>query len=196
MPVRVEITDEKDTAEAYGVSKAHCERIVQEQFGSEVLAPGKPDDPAQFVGVRDLAEFMVRMIRRRRAACTTWLVRVLLTLASATACYRYTPIPLAAVRPTENVQVSLTAEASTRLVKELGTFSARMDLFLARPEVVAVHRRVFSRTRTALATVGAIALFSAIVSTVVQSGDPNVPDGALPPPPPVGARLTLRIPLP
>ena len=71
-----------------------------------------------------------------------------------------------------------------------------MDLFLARSEVVAVHRRVFSRTRTALATVGAIALFSAIVSTVVQSGDPNVPDGVLPPPPPVGARLTLRIPLP
>lgn len=156
------------------------------------------------------------------------MVLVLLTLASATACYRYTPIPLAAVRPNENVQVSLTAEASTRLVKELGTFSARlegplapakgdsvsvsmligrqfqgvqlesarMDLFLARSEVVAVHRRVFSRTRTTLATVGAIALFSAIVSTVVQSGDPNVPDGVLPPPPPVGARLTLRIPLP
>ena len=156
------------------------------------------------------------------------MVFVLLTLASATACYRYTPISLAAVRPNENVQVSLTPEASTRLVKELGTFSARlegplapakgdsvsvsmligrqfqgvqlesarMDLFLARPEVVAVHRRVFSRPRTALATVGAIALFSAIVSTVVQSGDPNVPDGVLPPPPPVGARFTLRIPLP
>jgi 2'-hydroxyisoflavone reductase len=93
LPVRVEITDEKDTAEAYGVSKAQCERIVQEQFGGralimrpnyivgpgdttdrfpywpvrmarggEVLAPGTPDDPAQFVDVRDLAEFMVRMI--------------------------------------------------------------------------------------------------------------------------------------
>ena len=155
------------------------------------------------------------------------MVLVLLTLASATACYRYLPIPLAAVRPNEDVQVSLTAEASTRLVKELGTFSARlegplapakgdsvsvsvligrqyqgvqlesarMELFLARPEVVAVHRRVFSRTRTALSTLGAIALFSAVVRTVVQSGDPNGADGELPPPPPVGARFTLRIPL-
>lgn len=30
--------------------------------GGEVLAPGKPGDPSQFVDVRDLTEFMVRMV--------------------------------------------------------------------------------------------------------------------------------------
>lgn len=152
---------------------------------------------------------------------------LLVALSGATACYRYSPIPLAAVRPNEDVQLTLSPDAATRLVKELGTYtsrlegplsrqkgdsvsvsvligrqyqgveleSARMDLFLARPEVVGVRRREFSRTRTALATVGAIALFSVVVSTVVQSGDPNLPEGELPPPPPAGARFTVRIPL-
>lgn len=93
MPVRAEPTDANDTAEAYGVSKAQCERAVQQQFGGraliirpnyivgpgdttdrfpywpvrmarggEVLAPGTAEDPAQFVDVRDLVEFMLRLL--------------------------------------------------------------------------------------------------------------------------------------
>jgi 2'-hydroxyisoflavone reductase len=34
--------------------------------GGEVLAPGKADDPAQIIDVRDLAEFMVKLIEDRR----------------------------------------------------------------------------------------------------------------------------------
>ena len=34
--------------------------------GGEVLAPGKKDDPAQFVDVRDLAEFMVRLVENKQ----------------------------------------------------------------------------------------------------------------------------------
>ncbi|MBI3568217.1 MAG: NAD-dependent epimerase/dehydratase family protein [Gemmatimonadetes bacterium] len=35
--------------------------------GGEVLAPGKVDDPAQLIDVRDLAEFMVRLLEDRRS---------------------------------------------------------------------------------------------------------------------------------
>lgn len=35
--------------------------------GGEVLAPGRANDPAQFVDVRDLAEFMVHLLERERA---------------------------------------------------------------------------------------------------------------------------------
>ena len=35
--------------------------------GGEVLAPGRRDDPAQFIDVRDLAEFMVKLIEDKRA---------------------------------------------------------------------------------------------------------------------------------
>lgn len=34
--------------------------------GGEVLAPGKPDDPMQMIDVRDLAEFMVRLLEDKR----------------------------------------------------------------------------------------------------------------------------------
>ncbi len=34
--------------------------------GGEVLAPGKPDDPMQIVDVRDLAEFMVRILENKQ----------------------------------------------------------------------------------------------------------------------------------
>jgi len=34
--------------------------------GGEVLAPGKPDDPMQLIDVRDLAEFMVRLLENRQ----------------------------------------------------------------------------------------------------------------------------------
>lgn len=35
--------------------------------GGEVLAPGRADDPAQFVDVRDLAEFMVRLVENKQS---------------------------------------------------------------------------------------------------------------------------------
>jgi 2'-hydroxyisoflavone reductase len=35
--------------------------------GGEVLAPGRRDDPVQFIDVRDLAEFMVRLLEDQRA---------------------------------------------------------------------------------------------------------------------------------
>jgi 2'-hydroxyisoflavone reductase len=35
--------------------------------GGEVLAPGRRDDPAQFIDVRDLAEFMVRLVEDKRS---------------------------------------------------------------------------------------------------------------------------------
>jgi 2'-hydroxyisoflavone reductase len=35
--------------------------------GGEVLAPGKRDDPAQFIDVRDLAEFMVRLLEHNES---------------------------------------------------------------------------------------------------------------------------------
>lgn len=35
--------------------------------GGEVLAPGRADDPSQFIDVRDLAEFMVRLVEQQRA---------------------------------------------------------------------------------------------------------------------------------
>ncbi len=34
--------------------------------GGEVLAPGKPDDPMQIIDVRDLAEFMVRILENKQ----------------------------------------------------------------------------------------------------------------------------------
>ena len=37
--------------------------------GGEVLAPGTPDDPVQFVDVRDLAEWIVRCAEMRRVGC-------------------------------------------------------------------------------------------------------------------------------
>jgi 2'-hydroxyisoflavone reductase len=35
--------------------------------GGDVLAPGKRDDPAQFIDVRDLAEFMVRLLEQKES---------------------------------------------------------------------------------------------------------------------------------
>ncbi len=35
--------------------------------GGEVLAPGKHDDPSQFIDVRDLAEFMIRLIEEKKS---------------------------------------------------------------------------------------------------------------------------------
>jgi 2'-hydroxyisoflavone reductase len=35
--------------------------------GGEVLAPGRPDDPVQFIDVRDLAEFMLHLLERAQS---------------------------------------------------------------------------------------------------------------------------------
>jgi 2'-hydroxyisoflavone reductase len=35
--------------------------------GGEVLAPGRPNDPVQFIDVRDLAEFMMRLLEEQRS---------------------------------------------------------------------------------------------------------------------------------
>lgn len=35
--------------------------------GGEVLAPGRADDPSQFIDVRDLAEFLVRLLEQQRS---------------------------------------------------------------------------------------------------------------------------------
>jgi len=97
-PVRLEIKDEKDGSETYGVRKSQCERLTLEAFGNggivvrptyivgpgdttdrfpywpvrlarggETLAPGKKDDPVQIIDVRDLVEFMVKLIEDKRS---------------------------------------------------------------------------------------------------------------------------------
>ncbi len=89
----LEVSDEQDESEKYGVSKARCERTVGQTFGDrgvvvrpsyivgpgdttdrfpywpvrfekggEVLAPGRRDDPVQWIDVRDLAAFMLRLL--------------------------------------------------------------------------------------------------------------------------------------
>jgi 2'-hydroxyisoflavone reductase len=39
--------------------------VVRMQRGGEVLAPGTPDDPVQFIDARDLAEWVIRMAENR-----------------------------------------------------------------------------------------------------------------------------------
>ena len=72
--------------------------------------------------------------------------------------------------------------------------NVRQTLFLGRTEVVEVRRRELSRSRTALAAGGALAVFVVLVNSVIQQGDPD-PPGEDPPPPPPGIRAVLfRIP--
>jgi 2'-hydroxyisoflavone reductase len=94
----LDLRDEKDGSETYGVNKATCEKIVTETFGDrglvvrpgyivgpgdtsdrfpywpvrfakggEILAPGRKDDPVQFVDVRDLAEFDLLLLEEGRS---------------------------------------------------------------------------------------------------------------------------------
>ncbi len=42
------------------------QRVAQERLGGEVLAPGRPDLPVQFIDARDLAEWTVRTAEERR----------------------------------------------------------------------------------------------------------------------------------
>jgi 2'-hydroxyisoflavone reductase len=93
----LDLKDEKDGSEVFGVNKAKCEQQVRDIFrerysvvrpsyivgpgdtsdrfpywpvrlkqGGEVFAPGKKDDPVAFIDVRDLAEFMVKVIEENR----------------------------------------------------------------------------------------------------------------------------------
>ena len=97
-PPHLEVADEKDGSETYGVNKARCEKIVADTFGDrglvvrpgyivgpgdtsdrfpywpvrfakggEILAPGRPDDPVQFIDVRDLAEFMLLLHEKQHS---------------------------------------------------------------------------------------------------------------------------------
>lgn len=74
--------------------------------------------------------------------------------------------------------------------------ATRMPLFVARTEVVDVRRRQFSRTRSVLATAGALMLFGIVVGTVSQAGDPNPPRDDPTTPPPVGVRIGMRLRFP
>lgn len=73
--------------------------------------------------------------------------------------------------------------------------STRQTLFLGRSEVVQVQRRELSRSRTALATAGILAVFALVVNSVVQIGDEN-PSGEEPPPPPPPSGFVGRIRIP
>jgi hypothetical protein len=42
-------------------------------------------------------------------------------------CYRYVPVDIAAIRPTEDVRVQVTESAAVRLVKEFGTYLTALE---------------------------------------------------------------------
>lgn len=97
-PLRAPIAPEIDhsTEETYGAAKVACEQAVGEDAficraglivgpedptgrftywparldrGGEVLAPGTPDDPVQFIDVRDLAQWIVHAAQTRLTGC-------------------------------------------------------------------------------------------------------------------------------
>jgi len=87
--------DDEDVSQYYGELKAMCERVVRERpsaivrpglvvgphdptgrftywphriaRGGDVLAPGSPDDAVQFIDVRDLGDWIVRLGEERTA---------------------------------------------------------------------------------------------------------------------------------
>ncbi len=62
--------------------------------------------------------------------------------------------------------------------------SGWQTMFLGRGEVVQVHRRELSRTRTVALGVGGVAMFALLANSVVQWLDPNPSSNEEPPPPP------------
>ena len=98
--------------------------------------------------------------------------------------------------PHDSVSISVPV---TRVYRGRTVDSGRQTLFLGRGEVVRVERRELSRGRTIAAAVGAVAVFAALVSGVVQWLDPNPPTDETPqPPPPAGSirsRGSIRIPI-
>jgi hypothetical protein len=74
---------------------------------------------------------------------------------------------------------------------------ANQSLFLGRSEVVDVRQRKFSRSRSALTTVGVVVGFVAMTKAIIAIADPNPDSDGLPPPPPPGmARVPVRRPVP
>jgi hypothetical protein len=74
--------------------------------------------------------------------------------------------------------------------------SAPQVLYLAKPEILEIRRRQLSRRRTVIASAATVAVFGALVATVVAMTDPNPgsDDGLPPPPPPAGRRVPARMP--
>jgi hypothetical protein len=171
-----------------------------------------------------------------RARQVTVLALAVAGLASAD-CYRYAPVSVQAIAPSEAVRLRVTESAAARVAGELGTFSTEVDgqlapegadslavsvpidrsyrgttvgtttqtIVLARSEVVDMRRREFSRSRTILASAGAVVGFGALAVGIVQLVDPNGPpdNQTTPPPPPnlrrprvVWGRLAVRIRIP
>ena len=96
-----------------------------------------------------------------------------------------------ALEGTDSASVSV---AIGRMYQGMALENVRQTLFLGRSEIVDVRRRELSRNRTALAAVGALAGFVALVGTVTQLCDENPPDDG-PPPPPPARRLYFTIPI-
>jgi hypothetical protein len=123
-------------------------------------------------------------------------VRVRVTESAATRLVKefgtYTTQLQGQFAPEAHDSVSI-AVAITRDYRGMALESTRQTLFLGRSEVVEVRRREFSRGRTALATVGALATLGVLVQTVVQLSDPNPGDEVPPPPPPAPYRGPARI---
>jgi hypothetical protein len=94
----------------------------------------------------------------------------------------------------EGTDSASVAVAIGRMYQGMALENARQTLFLGRSEIVDVRRRELSRSRTALATLGALAGFVALVQTVSQLGDENPPEDG-PPPPPPARRLYFTIPI-
>jgi hypothetical protein len=97
--------------------------------------------------------------------------------------------------PNDSVSIAVTV---TRAYRGRLMDSGRQTMFLGRGEVVEVHRRELSRTRTVAAGLGAVAVFALLVSSVVQMLDPNPSEDGTPPPPPepfIGITGSFRIPI-
>lgn len=71
---------------------------------------------------------------------------------------------------------------------------ANQSLFLARSEVVQVQQRKISKPRTVLAGAASVAVFVALVKSIIAIADPNPDDSQPPPPPPPsGNRVPVRV---
>jgi hypothetical protein len=93
----------------------------------------------------------------------------------------------------DSVSISVTI---AREYRGLALDSTTQVLHLSRAELVEVRRRALSKSRTALATAGALVVFGAFVASVVQWQDPNTASQEPPPPPPPSPiRILLSVPI-
>jgi len=74
--------------------------------------------------------------------------------------------------------------------------AANQSLSLGRSEVVDVRKRKFSRSRSALTTVGVVVGFVALAKAIIAIADPNPDPDVPPPPPPPGMTRVSRRPVP